>query len=146
MMSRWRISLVFAAIFLGFFFFNRKRFPTQKDVTQQGRPVPVPESFKSNFQWSSVPQKFSVTSITTLPTPISDSIPRIQHKFKAETKSEKDIRLSRLSLGKGNFTHAWKGYKEHGGLRDEVNPLSGDSHDPFGGWAATLVDSLGKRC
>ncbi|EED17791.1 mannosyl-oligosaccharide alpha-1,2-mannosidase, putative [Talaromyces stipitatus ATCC 10500] len=26
---------------------------------------------------------------------------------------------------------------------DEVKPLSGQAHDPFGGWAATLVDTLG---
>ncbi|TVY84057.1 Mannosyl-oligosaccharide 1,2-alpha-mannosidase MNS1 [Lachnellula suecica] len=43
---------------------------------------------------------------------------------------------------KGNFTHAWNGYKTHAWLRDEVMPLSGGSHDPFGGWAATLADSL----
>jgi mannosyl-oligosaccharide alpha-1,2-mannosidase len=50
--------------------------------------------------------------------------------------------MTRLAAIKGNFTHAWKGYKDHAWLRDEVAPLSGRSLDPFGGWAATLVDAL----
>ncbi|KAH7409456.1 glycoside hydrolase [Cadophora sp. MPI-SDFR-AT-0126] len=142
MMSRWRISLVFAAIFVGFFIFNRKGLPIQGTITQQRRPDPVQQNSGSTFQWSTVPQKFSVTSINALPTPVPNSIPKIQHNFKAESKSDRDVRLFRLHVVKGNFTHAWEGYKRHGWLRDEVKPLSGDSHDPFGGWAATLVDSL----
>lgn len=61
-----------------------------------------------------------------------------------ELESDRKIRIARLNKVKGNFTHAWKGYKDHAWLRDEVTPLSGGSHDPFGGWAATLVDSLGS--
>ncbi|KAK0109929.1 hypothetical protein ONS95_002598 [Cadophora gregata] len=142
MISGWRISLVFAAIVSAFFIFSRQSLLIATDTTQQSSHDTVLENLKSNFQWSSVPQKFSVTSIKALPDPTPNSIPRIQHRFKAESKSEKDTRLFRLNLVKGNFTHAWKGYKKHGWLRDEVKPLSGDSHDPFGGWAATLVDSL----
>jgi mannosyl-oligosaccharide alpha-1,2-mannosidase len=44
---------------------------------------------------------------------------------------------------KSNFTHAWNGYKQHAWMSDELKPLSGGSHNPFGGWAATLVDTLG---
>jgi len=79
----------------------------------------------------------------TVPTSIPNSIPRIQYEFGKETAAEKKVRVARLELVKGNFTHAWNAYKEHAWLRDEVMPLSGSSHDPFGGWAATLVDSLG---
>ena len=64
--------------------------------------------------------------------------------FKKETSDEKRVRLSRLQQVKGNFTHAWKGYVKHAWLRDEVQPISGGTLDPFGGWAATLVDSLGE--
>jgi mannosyl-oligosaccharide alpha-1,2-mannosidase len=40
------------------------------------------------------------------------------------------------------FQHAWKGYKEHAWLHDEVKPLSRGHKDGYVGWAATLVDSL----
>lgn len=96
----------------------------------------------SEFRWSSVPQEFSVTSIRPIPTS-SSHIPHIQHTFEKESSTEKKTRIDRLGAVKSNFTHAWKGYKDHAWLRDEVMPISGGSHDPFGGWAATLVDALG---
>ena len=34
-------------------------------------------------------------------------------------------------------------YRKYAWLQDEVRPLSGGVNNPFGGWAATLVDSLG---
>ncbi|UNI15935.1 Mannosyl-oligosaccharide 1,2-alpha-mannosidase [Purpureocillium takamizusanense] len=37
---------------------------------------------------------------------------------------------------------SWKAYKEHAWLRDEVTPITGKPVDTFGGWGATLVDSL----
>jgi mannosyl-oligosaccharide alpha-1,2-mannosidase len=37
---------------------------------------------------------------------------------------------------------SWKDYKQHAWLHDELKPLTGGHKDPFGGWAATLVDSL----
>lgn len=38
--------------------------------------------------------------------------------------------------------HAWNGYKKHAWGKDEVTPITGKHDNPFGGWAATLVDSL----
>ncbi len=43
---------------------------------------------------------------------------------------------------KESFQHSWKGYKDHAWLQDEVAPLSRHSKNTFGGWAATLVDTL----
>ncbi|KAI9703985.1 MAG: hypothetical protein M1820_005767 [Bogoriella megaspora] len=94
------------------------------------------------FDWSSVPQQYSVESPISLPSPLPRSIPRIQAKFGSETSTERRLRLSRLDAVKSNFTHAWKGYQQYAWLRDEVKPLSGKAQNPFGGWAATLVDSL----
>lgn len=79
-----------------------------------------------------------------MPSPMPKKIPRIQHDFGKEPAIDRKVRIARLNEVKGNFTHAWKGYKSHAWLRDEVMPLSGGAHDPFGGWAATLVDSLGS--
>ena len=95
------------------------------------------------FCWTDVAHKYNVTSVKEMPASIPNSIPKIQHVFGKETTTARMIRLERLAAVKGNFTHAWKGYKDHAWLRDEVQPISAGSHDPFGGWAATLVDSLG---
>lgn len=79
----------------------------------------------------------------TLPAPNPGVIPQIQHKLFQETPERKVIRLQRLEAVKSNFTHAWNGYKQHAWLNDEVRPISGTGLNTFGGWAATLVDSLG---
>jgi mannosyl-oligosaccharide alpha-1,2-mannosidase len=78
----------------------------------------------------------------------SDKLPagngpyRIQASFPAESAAAKSVRLHRRERVKDAFRHAWKGYKEHAWLHDEVMPLSGGNKDPFVGWAATLVDGL----
>jgi mannosyl-oligosaccharide alpha-1,2-mannosidase len=144
-LSRWKALVFFGVIFLLFLFSNKSpigayhRTPGQPSIAHS-----FPDYKKVQSEWSNIPQRFSVTSMKTVPTSIPQSIPRIQHDLRKETATEKQIRISRLNAVKGNFTHAWNGYKDHAWLRDEVMPLSGGSQDPFGGWAATLVDSLGS--
>ena len=41
-----------------------------------------------------------------------------------------------------NFEHAWAAYRKHGWSYDEVTPISGHGTNNFGGWRATLIDSL----
>lgn len=158
--ARWRSipkgpTLVLIFIVFLYFLHSSPTFQTPFSGSRQYVNVHSPERLAAgsispvdlkdgNFHWANVPQQFPVASIRPLPTSKSGSIPRIQHKFKRETKAEREVRLERLDAVKSNFTHAWKGYKDHAWLRDEVRPVSGEAHDPFGGWAATLVDSLGS--
>ena len=69
-------------------------------------------------------------------------IPQIQHKFGEEDREARKIRLERLGLIKKSFAHSWAGYKMQAWMKDELQPVSGSSKDTFGGWAATLVDTL----
>lgn len=43
---------------------------------------------------------------------------------------------------KDAFTRCWSAYKSRAWMADEVTPLSGTTRNGFGGWGATLVDSL----
>ena len=110
--------------------------------------LPPPASPKvdlndGKFHWANVPQHYPVASFRKLPTEALQTLPRIQFEFGAESPQAHKERLHRQQVVKEHFTHAFSGYKKHAWLRDEVGPLSGRSFDPFGGWAATLVDSLG---
>lgn len=67
---------------------------------------------------------------------------RIQAEYLRESAAAKALRLERRGQVEDAFKHAWKGYKDHAWLHDEVMPVSGGQKDPFVGWAATLVDSL----
>ena len=69
-------------------------------------------------------------------------LPKLQHAFDTETAEAKDTRLERLVAVKESFKHSWDGYKKYAWLKDELRPVGRGSHESFGGWAATLVDSL----
>lgn len=96
------------------------------------------------MHWSKRPDRYPVKSLLSLPTnrPAA-TIPKIQvSAAPKEDAAARKVRETRLAAVKESFVHSWDGYKKHAWLHDEVSPLSGKSHDPFGGWAATLVDAL----
>ncbi|PNS21306.1 Mannosyl-oligosaccharide 1,2-alpha-mannosidase IC [Sphaceloma murrayae] len=101
------------------------------------RPRPV-----ETVHWSKQPENFPISSTIALPTGTPKAIPQIQFNFKKESEAEKTDRLQKLSSIKNVAQMAWRGYRDQAWGHDEVRPISGNYKDPFGGWAATLVDSL----
>lgn len=71
-----------------------------------------------------------------------NGIPKIQHTFGTESADAKALRLARLEQVRNNFTHAWTGYKTYAWMADELKPVKGAATSHFGGWSATLVDTL----
>ncbi|EME48286.1 glycoside hydrolase family 47 protein [Dothistroma septosporum NZE10] len=67
-------------------------------------------------------------------------LPRVQHEFKDQSQALKQN--PRQAAVKATFEKCWKTYKQHAWMKDEVTPINGNFKDTFGGWAATLVDSL----
>ncbi|MCJ1403205.1 hypothetical protein MMC11_006428 [Xylographa trunciseda] len=136
---RW-LSLCFVAAVIVFGLYNLIDFHQPSETTPS-----IPAASKPNqFVWKDVPKQYPVSSMLALPTARPAQIPTIQFDFswRKELKEKKDEREARMKTVKENFAHAWEGYKAHAWMKDEVAPLSGGSLDSFGGWAATLVDSL----
>lgn len=95
---------------------------------------------KSSIDWASYPTYFPAQSIAKLPTGRPKQLPQVQHQFK---KGEHDaIAAKRAAAVRDAFTRSWKDYKSRACFHDELSPLSGGYKDPYGGWAATLVDTL----
>lgn len=92
--------------------------------------------------WNHRSQHYPLHNFHTLPTGSPKRLPNVQHKFAAESASEKAIRLARRDQVKEVFQKAWKSYTEKAWLYDELAPISGTGRNTFGGWAATLVDAL----
>ena len=107
-------------------------------------PLPLsPPEDDGVFRWKDRPQRHPVDLMKGLPAGRALNIPKIQYDFSSrEASDSKNVRLARLQSVKNAFVHTWDGYKSHAWMKDEVSPLSGGSRDSFGGWAATLVDSL----
>ncbi|OBR12390.1 alpha-1,2-Mannosidase [Colletotrichum higginsianum IMI 349063] len=77
-----------------------------------------------------------------LPVAPSVRFPQVQAHFPPETSAQRRVREERRQAVKQAFSKAWASYHEHAWLSDELMPVSGGRRDTFGGWAATLVDSL----
>lgn len=121
-------------------FFDAHSFWNQPPVP---RPVGPPPSRPRGFvRWKDLPTQYPVESMIPLPTGPAASIPRIQNVFEPETALQKLEREERLAAVKRSFVHSWEAYKAHAWLQDEVTPLTGEFKNGFGGWGATLVDSL----
>lgn len=95
-----------------------------------------------NYKWRTVEQHYPLTFFRPLPTGTPKQLPRVQANFPAETAEARETRLKRRDAIKDAFVRAWTTYKEHAWLHDEVTPVSATPKDTFGGWGATLVDSL----
>ncbi|KAE8146685.1 glycoside hydrolase [Aspergillus avenaceus] len=108
-----------------------------------GSPPPGPPPRPGDrIHYRKQAEQHPVTEYIPLPSTAPSPIPRIQHDFPAESMFARWRRVKKQNAVKNAFKHAWKGYKKHAWLRDELSPLSAEYRETFGGWAATLVDSL----
>ncbi|OTB05256.1 glycoside hydrolase family 47 protein [Hypoxylon sp. CI-4A] len=108
-----------------------------------GGRLPPTSAGSDGLRWEKRPPAYPVDKFATLPTKKpSKPIPRVQATRPQESATEKETRLRRLAAVEDSFKHSWNGYKKYAWGHDEVKPISGLYKDPFGGWAATLVDSL----
>lgn len=94
------------------------------------------------FLWSSIPTRFPVSSFLPLPTARPVKLPTVQHSFDKETAEHAGQRKQRQAAVRDTFERSWKAYRQKAWMHDQLSPLSGGFSDPFGGWAATLVDNL----
>jgi mannosyl-oligosaccharide alpha-1,2-mannosidase len=69
-------------------------------------------------------------------------LPKIQTDFDPESMSDRKEREERREAVKEAFLHGWKGYKTYAFGHDELKPISNQIHNPFGGFGATMIDSL----
>lgn len=94
------------------------------------------------YFWKTLPINNPPKRIRPLPTNAAVKYPKVQATFGKESAEARKIRESRQQAVKDVFTKCWASYREHAWTADELAPVSGGRKNPFGGWAATLVDSL----
>jgi len=95
-----------------------------------------------HVNWASVPQKYPVTNLKQLPKESPKKLPRIQATFPKESDEDKTKRLNRRRAVEDIFRRSWSAYKDNAWGHDEFSPLTKAFKDHFGGWGATLVDTL----
>ncbi|KAK8848341.1 glycoside hydrolase family 47 protein [Apiospora arundinis] len=95
----------------------------------------------SGFNWSTAELFFPVKPLTPLPRGPRRQLAKIQHNFGAHARNDPVTDKRRLAVREA-FVRSWDSYKKYAWLDDELKPVSAGSKNPFGGWAATLVDAL----
>ncbi|OTA69499.1 glycoside hydrolase family 47 protein, partial [Hypoxylon sp. EC38] len=95
-----------------------------------------------DYFWRKLPTHYPVQDMKPLPTGTPHKLPKIQKVFGRESEKDATIRRKRQEIVKKAFTRCWESYKAKAFMSDELAPISGESKDTFGGWGATLVDSL----
>lgn len=135
--------LLVPAVFVFFLFLFRDKVPEARTLITSYRPGHA-EPFVVESPWKTIPVRHPVESPTTIPTGKPHKPPRVQHRFKSdhEDSAARELRLSRRDAVKAAFLRGWKSYQDKAWLSDELQPISGNGLTSFGGWAATLVDSL----
>lgn len=108
-----------------------------KEPTSYASPRP-------KVHWVKHEERYPIDTYRTLPTGPLAQIPRTQYDFGShpESTEARAIREKRRAAVKDAFLHAWTGYKKHAWTRDEVAPISGAYRTSFGGWGATLIDTM----
>lgn len=94
----------------------------------------------SPFDGALFQQFYPPSSIKPLPSGKTQKIRQVQANAVFLAKAP-DQSQRRDAVRKA-FKRSYDAYREHAWMRDELTPLSGHGKDPYGGWAATLVDSL----
>lgn len=118
--------------------------PAKPEVEVPAETEPEIEKPLEKIHWVKQPENFPLPAdkIAKLPSGSPRSIPKIQFDFPTEAPEAKTIRETRLQNITGEIARSWGAYRKHAWMHDELSPVSGESRDPFCGWAATLVDSL----
>lgn len=149
--ARWSSLLLF--IFVVLLTLHRYRDPTwflptpPRPTLTHSCPIHPPSpplaSPDASFDWGNLPQAYPIENLERLPSKdFNAKLPRIQHDFATEGSEDNVMRTRRQASVKEAFQRSWASYREHAWKKDELMPISGRSKQSFGGWGATLVDSL----
>ena len=136
-LTRWLSYIVTSAAFLYIFLWYNPLIAT--DSSSSSGP---PKAKYGSTRWESVPLKYPVESVLPLPTSTPRRMPPTQYSFGIETAKDATTQEERRKAVKKVFQRCWASYKKHAWMKDELAPITGKSKNTFGGWAATLVDSL----
>lgn len=97
---------------------------------------------QQSYDWRAAPFVNTIESYIPLPTGRPRSLPRVQSEKFAETQAQREARERRRIFVREEFESVWESYRLFAWKQDELLPVSGGGEETFGGWAATLVDSL----
>lgn len=137
---RCRSNTILVAVVVFLFFVFQRTLSFRSDAPSLPKYHEPLQFNASSVDWAGAHLFFPPESMTPLPTGQPKTLPQVQAapKLFQDTKETRE----RRAAVKGVFSRSWKAYKEQAWTWDEVRPVTGGGKNTFGGWAATLVDTL----
>lgn len=97
---------------------------------------------RQSYDWKQAPFVKKIEKYIEVPLGPLAALPEVQAKFPPETSPQRRSREERRTAVRDEFQRTWESYRRHAWAKDELKPTAGEGLDTFGGWGATLVDSL----
>ncbi|KAL5119229.1 hypothetical protein ACEQ8H_002940 [Pleosporales sp. CAS-2024a] len=117
--------------------------PFESHVAYMRRPQPqTPLRSRQSYDWKHAPFINKIENYIPLPRSPVLQLPRVQAKFPSESNSQRKWREKRRVAVRDEFLRTWESYRALAFGQDELRPVTGKGLATFGGWGATLVDSL----
>ncbi|KAK4169005.1 glycoside hydrolase [Cladorrhinum sp. PSN259] len=96
----------------------------------------------SGSRWRRLKTLNPVRDMRKLPTGTPLALPKVQTAFGPESSTAREVRVKRQLAVRDAMRRCWASYKKYAWMADELTPITGKKRNVFGGWGATLVDSL----
>ncbi|USP73594.1 glycoside hydrolase family 47 protein [Curvularia clavata] len=97
---------------------------------------------EQSYDWRKAPFVNRISSYIPLPTSKPRVLPRIQANYFPESRAQRKQREERRIAVRDVFERTWDSYRTFAWAQDELKPITAEGEESFGGWGATLVDSL----
>ncbi|KAG5985341.1 hypothetical protein E4U54_006035 [Claviceps lovelessii] len=108
---------------------------------RDGKPSSLPHDRpKKKFDWAQAKLFHPPPSIKPMPTGKPRKLGRVQASPDAFVQTDETKKRQRVV--RDAFKRSYNAYRTYAWMKDELTPVSAGSKNPFGGWAATLVDAL----
>ncbi|CRK34296.1 hypothetical protein BN1723_003998, partial [Verticillium longisporum] len=116
-------------------------------VRRQPKPIPNTQGVlyrRSSFDWANLRRQYPRDKLLRLPKGDPITFPRVQHNPSQSSSPATAVEViqSRRNAVLNAFRRSWASYQKHAWTWDELMPVSGQGKNPFGGFAASIVDSL----
>ncbi|KAM0279262.1 hypothetical protein ACHAQH_004719 [Verticillium albo-atrum] len=99
---------------------------------------------RSSYDWANLRPQYPRDKLLRLPNGDPVAFPRVQHEPRKTSSPATAVEViqSRRNAVLNAFRRSWASYQEHAWTWDELMPVSGQGKNSFGGFAASIVDSL----
>ncbi|KAK5660722.1 hypothetical protein OQA88_12087 [Cercophora sp. LCS_1] len=117
--------------------------PEDIEVTTDSQ-TGVKHFIKGSFDWGKLKLHYPIPQdkMARLPKGPPQPLQKVQHNFHRGAYQLGPKNDAQREAIRNAFKRCWDSYIAHGFPRDELTPVTLKGKDTFGGWAATLIDSL----